>query len=135
MKKMIGPPKKTYVDAGEQLVAEFYVRDLAPAREFLCALGFAVVRSEPDFLEMRWEQSLIFLERVDRDTPPPAIPVVNIRVMVPNVDDYWRMALALGARVIRPIGDRYYALRDFTVAGPDGIALRFATPISSRGRI
>ena len=29
MKKTIGPPKKTYVDAGEQLVAEFYVRHFA----------------------------------------------------------------------------------------------------------
>jgi catechol 2,3-dioxygenase-like lactoylglutathione lyase family enzyme len=132
MTKTIDAPMKPYVDAGEQLVAEFYVRDLAPAREFLCALGFAVVRSEPDFLVMRWEQSLIFLERVDRYAPPPATPVVNIRVMVPDVDDYWRKALAPGARVIRPIGDRYYDLRDFTIAGPDGIALRFATPISAR---
>jgi catechol 2,3-dioxygenase-like lactoylglutathione lyase family enzyme len=122
-----------YVDAGEQLVAEIYVRDIVHAREFLCAFGFEVVREEPDFVELRWEQSLLFLERVENYPDPPAMPVANIRVMVPDVNDYWRKALANGARVIRPIGDRYYGLRDFTIAGPDGIALRFATTLASRG--
>jgi catechol 2,3-dioxygenase-like lactoylglutathione lyase family enzyme len=121
---------KPYVDAGQQLVAEIYVRDLARARDFLSAFGFEVVREEPDFVELRWEQSLLFLERVENYPDPPAMPVANIRVMVPDVDDYWRKALANGARVIRPIGDRYYGLRDFTIAGPDGIALRFATVLT-----
>jgi catechol 2,3-dioxygenase-like lactoylglutathione lyase family enzyme len=123
---------KPYVDAGQQLVAEIYVRDLARARDFLSAFGFEVVREEPDFVELRWEQSLLFLERVENYPDPPAMPVANIRVMVPDVDDYWRKALANGARVIRPIGDRYYGLRDFTIAGPDGIALRFATVLTDR---
>jgi catechol 2,3-dioxygenase-like lactoylglutathione lyase family enzyme len=124
---------KPYVAASEQLVAEIYVRDLARAREFLIAFGFEVVREEPDFVELRWEQSLLFLERVENYPDPPAMPVANIRVMVPDVNDYWRKALADGARVIRPIGDRYYGLRDFTIAGPDGIALRFATTLAGRG--
>jgi len=121
---------KPYVDAGEQLVAEFYVRDLARAREFMSGFGFEVVREEPDFIEMRWERSLIFLEHVENYPAPPAMPVANIRVMVSEVDEFWRKALAMGARVIRPIDDRYYGLRDFTIAGPDGIALRFATRLA-----
>jgi len=123
---------KPYIDAAEQLVAEFYVTDLPRARDFLTALGFVVVREEPNFAELRWEQSLLFLDRVEGHPTPPTMPVANIRVMVPDVDDYWRRALAHGARVIRPIDDRYYGLRDFTVAGPDGIALRFATPLPNR---
>ncbi len=123
---------KPYVDAGDQLVAEIYVRDIARAREFLSAFGFEVVREEPDFVELRWEQSLIFLERGENYPEPPEMPVANIRVMVPDVDDYWRKALANDARVIRPIDDRYYGLRDFTIAGPDGIALRFATTLAGR---
>ena len=121
-----------YVDAGEQLVAEYYVRDLAAARDFLTAFGFVLVREEPDFAELRWEQSLLFLERVEPDGAPPSTPAANIRVMVPDVDHYWRRALARGDRVLRAIDDRYYGLRDFTVAGPGGIALRFATLLPGR---
>jgi hypothetical protein len=33
----------------------------------------------------------------------------------------------MGARVVSPIGDRYYGLRDFTIADPDGFGLRFAS--------
>lgn len=124
---------KPYVDAGEQLVAEIYVRDIVRSRAFLCAFGFEVVRDEGDFTELRWEQSLLFLERVENYPEAPAAPVANIRVMVPNVDDYWRKANDMGARVIRPIADRYYGLRDFTIAGPDGIALRFATALAGHG--
>ena len=50
--------------------------------------------------------------------------------MVANVDHYWELATKLGARVIRPIEDRYYGLRDFTIAGPDGIGLRFGTRLT-----
>ncbi|HEX3409278.1 MAG TPA: VOC family protein [Candidatus Binataceae bacterium] len=118
---------KPYIDAGEQLVAEFYVREIARARDFLRSCGFELIREEANFAELRWERSLIFLEAVANYPEPSAMPVVNIRVMVRNVDEHWQRALANGARVIRTIGDRYYGLRDFTIAGPDGIALRFAT--------
>jgi len=47
--------------------------------------------------------------------------------MVPNVDDHWRAANEIGARIVLPIGDRYYGLRDFTIADPDGFGVRFAT--------
>jgi len=52
---------------------------------------------------------------------------VQGRVMAPNVDDYWRLANQIAARIIVPIGDRYYGLRDFTIADPDGFGIRFAT--------
>ena len=53
--------------------------------------------------------------------------------MVPNVDEYWALSKKLGAEVLRPIDDRYYDLRDFSIAGPDGVGLRFATTISPEG--
>ena len=46
--------------------------------------------------------------------------------MVQRVDDYWKLALESGAPVVVPIGDRYYGLRDFTIADPDGFGVRFA---------
>jgi uncharacterized glyoxalase superfamily protein PhnB len=46
--------------------------------------------------------------------------------MVPNVDDYWTRANEIGTQIIVSIDDRYYGLRDFTIADPDGFGIRFA---------
>ncbi len=119
-----------YVDAGEQLVVELYVRDIKASRAFYQQLGFQLARDDGNFVELTWEDSYLYLEEVADVPPPPAHPIGNIRVMVPNVDDYWRLTQKMGCRVIRPIEDRYYGLRDFTVAGPDGLALRFGTRLT-----
>ena len=123
---------KVYVTAGEQLVPEIYVRDLSSSIEFLRGFGFELVRIEHDFAELRWDECLLFLEQIDDYPDPPLRPVANIRVMVPDVDEYWRKAQERGVPVIRAIDDRYYGLRDFTIGGPDGIALRFASGLPSR---
>ena len=119
-----------YVDQGSQLVAEIYVRDIRRSVEFFRAFGFEMVRDDGNFVELRWEHALLFLEQID-SAPGPEQPAGNIRVMVPNVDDYWEVARTLGVRVIRAIEDRYYGLRDFTISGPDGISLRFATRLQA----
>ena len=58
---------------------------------------------------------------------PPQFPLANIRVMVPDVDNHWRLANEIGARIIVPVDDRYYGLRDFIIADPDGFGVRFAS--------
>ena len=119
-----------YVDASEQLVVELYARDLAGSSVFYQALGFQVLREEEVFVEMQWE-STRFMLVARHDLPaPPKFPVGNIRIMVPNVDDYWMLAKKIGAQVIDPIGNRSYGLRDFTIAGLDGLGLRFATRLT-----
>ncbi len=50
-----------------------------------------------------------------------------MRILVPNVDDYWTLSQQMGVQEIRPVENRSYGLRDFTIAGPDGLGLRFAT--------
>jgi hypothetical protein len=62
----------------------------------------------------------------------PAFPIANVRVMVPDVDGYWKLANEIGAPVIVPIADRYYGLRDFVIADPDGFGVRFASILQSR---
>ena len=52
--------------------------------------------------------------------------------MVPNVDEYWKLANEIGAQIIIPVADRYYGLRDFTIADPDGFGLRFGTVLQGR---
>ncbi len=52
--------------------------------------------------------------------------------MVLNVDDHWRLANEIGARIIVPIADRYYGLRDFMIADPEGFGIRFASALGKR---
>ena len=124
-----------YVDPTEQLVTEIVVRDMKRSSGFYRALGFALLRDGGDFMELTWEDHRLYLAELsafrdvnDVSAPArPAFPVANVRVMVPNVDDYWRLANEIGAPVIVPIADRYYGLRDFVIADPDGFGVRFAS--------
>ena len=129
-----------YIDCTEQLVTEIVVRDIKRSTNFYRRLGFEVLRDGCDFVEITWEDHRLFLaepyafpqgEQVGMPKRPP-LPVANLRVMVPNVDHYWRLANEIGATVIVPIADRYYGLRDFTIADPDGFGVRFATTLGER---
>lgn len=129
-----------YVPPTEQLVTEIVVRDKRRSVAFYRALGFELRRDAGDFMELAWEDHLLFLAELsafhdisDVALPArPAFPIANVRVMVPNVDDYWKLANEIGAPVIVPIADRYYGLRDFVIADPDGFGVRFASSLQSR---
>ena len=118
-----------YVDPTEQLVTAMFVRDINRSVEFYRRLGFELVRDDGGFVELAWEGNLLFLnDEYKNELPDSPRPVqVNIRVMVPNVDHYWALAQEMGARIVWPIADRSYGLRDFMVADPDGFGVRFAT--------
>ena len=129
-----------YVDPTEQLVTEIVVRDIRRSTEFYRRLGFALLRDGGDFVELTWEDHRLFLaessafhevDHVELPAPPP-FPLANVRVMVSNVDDHWRLANDIGARIIVPIADRYYGLRDFIIADPDGFGVRFASVLEAR---
>jgi catechol 2,3-dioxygenase-like lactoylglutathione lyase family enzyme len=121
-----------YVPATEQLVVEVYVRRLKRSTEFYTQLGFQVLRAEADFVVLAWEQQRFFLEERSNLPEPYAFPQANVRIMVPDVDRYWALAQTIGARVIKPIADRDYGLRDFTIVDPDGFGLRFGTHLAAR---
>ncbi len=129
-----------YVPSIEQLVTEIVVRDIRRSVDFYRRLGFDLLRDGGDFVELTWEEHRLFLAELSafHDVSevalpaPPTFPLANVRVMVPNVDGYWRLANELGARVIVPIADRYYGLRDFTLADPDGFGIRFASNLEGR---
>ena len=124
-----------YVDPTEQLVTEIVVKDIRRSIVFYQRLEFQLLRDGGDFAELTWEDHRLFLAEVSafRDATaaslaiPPPFPLANIRVMVPNVDECWKLANEIGATVIIPIADRYYGLRDFTIADPDGFGVRFAS--------
>jgi catechol 2,3-dioxygenase-like lactoylglutathione lyase family enzyme len=124
-----------YVDPTEQLVTEIVVRDIKRSIEFYRRLGFNLLRDGGDFVELTWEDHRLFLaelsafrEAHDAAVPPtPTFPLANVRVMVRNVDEYWKLVNEIGAQIIIPLADRYYGLRDFTIADPDGFGVRFAS--------
>jgi catechol 2,3-dioxygenase-like lactoylglutathione lyase family enzyme len=127
-----------YIPPTEQLVTEIVVRDIRRSTEFYLRLGFRLHRDGGDFVELRWEDHLLYLAEISafRDiaevepTARPPFPFANVRVMVSNVDEFWNLAKELGAPIILPIADRYYGLRDFTIADPDGFGVRFASPMA-----
>lgn len=126
-----------YVNSTEQLVTEIVVRRMDRSVAFYRSLGFELLRDGGDFVELVWEDHRLFLAELSAfhevsgvTLPPPSpFPVANVRVMVPNVDDYWRTAKEIGARIVAPIADRYYGLRDFIIVDPDGFGVRFATHV------
>jgi catechol 2,3-dioxygenase-like lactoylglutathione lyase family enzyme len=95
--------------ANAQLVAEFSVRDLAKSRAFYEALGFKVTHTEKTFLELQWSDGhKLFISESKDAGPVPEKPVINIRIGVEKVDDHWKKAQELKAKVIAPVGDRFY---------------------------
>jgi len=128
-----------YVPPIEQLVTEIVVRDIKRSTDFYRRLGFELLRDAGDFVELTWDDHRLYLAELSAfpeigaiELPaPPKFPLANIRVMVPNVDDRWRAANEIGARIVVAIGDRYYGLRDFTLADPDGFGIRFASRLHS----
>lgn len=121
--------RKKYVEASEQLVVELYVQNVKQSAAFYEKLGFKILRQEPRFVELGWEDSRLLLDQIPGLPAPPQSPVANIRIMVPDVDRYWKQCNELKLPVVKKIGDRYYGLRDFTVVSPDGVGLRFASTL------
>jgi len=108
-----------------------FVLDIKKSIEFYTYFGFKKIdlRDDDTFAEISFEKHLFFLEKRDHIIPPT--PVANTRVIVPDVDRYWKLAQELKARIFIPISDKYYGLRDFTVIDPDGYGVRFASPKES----
>lgn len=125
-----------YVDSTEQLVVELLVSNLDRSIDFYTALGFTLLRREGSFAALAWEEHRLFLDEVVHAIST-ARPMMNVRIMVADVDACWSRAGELGSRIVAPIADRHYGLRDFTIADPDGFGVRFASwlPRESSGEL
>ena len=119
------------VELAEQLVVEIMVRDLDRSLAFYTALGFTLERRDGGFAALRWGARWLFLDERS-DLPALQGPArANVRILTADVDQVWARAQTLGLPVERPVADRYYGLRDFTVRDPDGFGLRFAMPLGA----
>jgi catechol 2,3-dioxygenase-like lactoylglutathione lyase family enzyme len=114
-----------YVPSTDQLVYELEVEHIERASRFYEDIGFVVKRREPQFMELSWENHLLFLAA---DAPLQGrVGRGHLRIMVSDVDARYAHVQRLGARIVVPIRDTSYGLRDFIFADPDGNLLRFGT--------
>jgi catechol 2,3-dioxygenase-like lactoylglutathione lyase family enzyme len=121
-----------YVPSTDQLVYELDVADMDRAVRFYEDLGFAVTRREPQFSELTWEGHKLFLAA---DAPlEEGIARGHLRIMVPDVDERYAQVQRLGARVLVPIRNTSYGLRDFIFCDSDGNRLRFGTYLLREAR-
>ena len=113
-----------------QLVVEIPVSDIEHSIEFYVRLGFRLARRDGDFAVVTWDGHHLFLNEHKDLSPLPTRTHANVRVIVDNVDNAWdRVGRIGGIRVAKPIGDREYGLRDFTILDPDGFGIRFAAAL------
>lgn len=110
-----------------QLVAEIVVPDFGQTVDFLVALGFSVERITGTFGVLRWDNSYLFVEGNPRVTVEKRW--INIRVMVANAQAMLEKVASIGGKIVSPLTDRDYGLKDFVVAGPAGVEIRFAQVI------
>ena len=116
-----------YAPATAQLVVEVFARHIEASKHFYQRLGFELDADRGDFVVLTWEQHQFYLDARPDQPPAASQPQANMRIMVPNVDDYWQLAQELEASIVAEIADRGYGLRDFTVLDPDGFGLRFGS--------
>jgi catechol 2,3-dioxygenase-like lactoylglutathione lyase family enzyme len=118
-------------ELGEQLVVEILVHDLDRSLALYTALGFVLERRDGNFAALRWGDRRLFLDQRSDPRSLTGPSRANVRILTNNVDAMWTVVQTLGMPVERPIADRDYGLRDFTVLDPDGFGLRFASPLSN----
>ena len=102
-----------YVEMGKQLVAEIHVRDIERSKAFCLDLGFRLIREDAGFAVLAWEDHELLREERKDQPLAPAFPQANLRIVVPNVDDYRAHLASTDVKVVAEIGDREYGLRDF----------------------
>jgi catechol 2,3-dioxygenase-like lactoylglutathione lyase family enzyme len=119
----------------EQVLSSFVkllVSDVERSAAFYEALGFKRLRSDPPFLQLRWEnQAEVFLVNA-----PAALAVegrrgagvlIGIRVGALSVEEVAARAQALGVSVDGPTRQPWHT-REIVLADPDGYRLNFIEP-------
>ncbi len=122
---------------------EFFVRDVdASVAFYVDVLGFTLVRAEPDggvpstfavvvrgAAEFMLAHEAFLGSETRAALPYPRAAGVDVRLMVEDVDAVYAGVVAAGGRIVLPLKDQEYGLRDFIVADPDGFRIRFAQRI------
>jgi len=120
---------------------EFFVSNVGAAIDFYTnRLAFKVLRLEPEgepgphtiFAIVALGDAHVLLAHESLYAGGPLSERgagVDIRIMVPDVDVVYARCRENSVKIVHDIADRYYGLRDFIIADPNGFRLRFAAPL------
>lgn len=111
-----------------QGVVEIVGPDIERAIAFYLSLGFELLRRTGGFAVVHWHGQRLFL--AENPGAPTTPRWTNLRIMVDDVDALWQRVTALGIVPVHAIGNRFYGLRDFTLADPSGFEIRFAQALA-----
>lgn len=151
---MIGRPSVEVIRPrgalGQPGFVEIHVPDMSRAREYYTALGGSVVRDEPDdghgaYLVVGIEDDVIAFwggsaARIGAHSYfkswPPGTKLgygVEVVLLVRDIDTMFERATRLG-RVVSPLAERPWGVRDFRLEDPFGVYLRISEPLDVRER-
>jgi len=120
------------------LAVELFVPDVREAVAFYSeTLGMEFLRADEDgaggysFAAMALGEAFLMLmaDSYQHQDLTNRGAGIDIRLVVPDVDAVYRRVTDAGVEITKPIGDRDYGLRDFTMRDPNGFRLRFASPL------
>jgi len=112
----------TELDA--QGVVEVVGVNLDALLSFYQALGFRTERMTGSFAVMNGYGMRVFLAQDSNAVIGKRW--TNVRIVVPDVDLIWECVKPLGLPIVHIVADRPYGLRDFVLADPSGLEIRFA---------
>lgn len=122
------------------LAPELFVPDVSEAVHFYTEkLGFSAFRVERHderdvFAIVAMGKAVVMFaadslyQAMGGSIESPRGVAIDIRIMVDDVDAVYRRCAENGVTIVHDIADRYYGLRDFVIADPNGFRLRFAAP-------
>jgi len=94
-------------------------------------LGFTVARFHRDpqymFAALFFNGSLLMIKQDDR-VPKPKNPIMQIRFMLPSVEElnrYYEKLQKSGIQIYKTLDKQYYGLHRFSVKDPDGYEIKF----------
>lgn len=119
---MSSPPKL------QSVAPIFQVSNMQRALDYYTrVLGFAIEWTSgepPAYASVSRDGVEISLTAVSR-------PVLSqVYIEVDGVDEYFARVSAAGAKVIAPLADRFYGMRDGRIDDPDGNSIQLGQPIS-----
>ena len=109
----------------QQPVVELFVSDLKRSSSFYRNFGFEVKKEEGTRMRLKLNNAELFLKETENAPALLDQPVGRLRLMVPDVDDYWNQVQQLGIPVFEELEERDIGILDFTITGPDGLGLQF----------
>lgn len=116
-----------------QISPTFHVADMRRSLVFFEGrLGFRCTFKLDDDLHPEIPYAIVERDRVELHLQlrPAAAGTSSCYITVDDADAIWVEVQKAGVRVLRPIEDSNYGMRDFNVADPDGNTLGFGQSIA-----